>query len=194
MINYILLTYSMLKFRLFRVFLGEPDNNYCILSDSHLHINAYYGGRFDKWGSNTRKPLTWIRQLGIMWGHHSILLMARNGPEWRYGQGYMQRMEVDGEEIMLSQAGDTTVFAGGKIRLSWLEAKARSGNDEVDVYEVKVADVLTVRVTLRPEVANLRTAVDGVVHMSIDLPHVVLSSNVHGVMGQTFRADHLSRL
>lgn len=175
-------------------FTGEPGNNYCLLSDSHVHVNAYYGGRFDRWGDNPHKPLTWIRKLGIMWGEHTITLAAREGARWQYDEGYMSQIEVDGDSVKLNQAGDSASFANGAIEISWMAAKLPSADDLVDVYTVKVAQVLLMRLTLRPEVELLRTAEDGVVHFTVELPTADVSNMAHGVLGQTFRSDRRFKL
>jgi Root cap len=164
------------------------------VSDSHIHVNAYYGGRYGQWGNQTHKPLTWIRKVGILWGHHNLKFEARQGAEWRYGAGYMANMEIDGETITLAQQGDSVSYSGNKIRVEYVAAKKVDGDDEVDVYKVSVGDVLSMRLTLRPEVENLRTANDGVVHFDVEFSSLDLSNNAHGVLGQTYRLDHTERL
>lgn len=175
-------------------FTGRPGNVYCLLSDSHVHVNAYYGGRFDRWGDNPSKPLTWIRKLGVLWGEHKITLAAREGARWQYDEGYMASIVVDGKELSLSSEGESASFANGQIQISWLAAKLRSADDWVDVYSVKIGSAVILRITLRPEIALLRTEHDGVVHFDIEVPKADVSTNVHGVLGQTFRPDHRHRL
>lgn len=174
--------------------IGEPGNNYCLLSDKHIHLNAYFGGRFDKWGDNPTKPLTWIRKLGILWGEHTITLSAREGASWQYDSGYMSKMEVDGVEVVLRKEGESVSLVNGEIEISWLAAKMNSGDDLVDVYLVKVGKALLMRLTLRPEIEMLRTPEDGIVHFNVEIPKSDFSDSVHGVMGQTFRSDHRFRL
>lgn len=175
-------------------FTGVPGTSYCLISDSHIHVNAHYGGRYDRWGNETSKPLTWIRQIGILWGHHTVKLAVREGARWEYDHGYMASMEVDGEPVSLAQEGDSLTSAGGAIRIRWVAAKRRDADDLVDVYEVNVGDVLLVRLTLRPEVAILRTSTDAVVHFDVEFPMADLSEGVHGVLGQTYRSDHKGRI
>lgn len=173
---------------------GEPNATFCLVSDNHVHINGYYGGRFGKYGDDENKALTWIRKLGLLWGHHTIELAVREGPRWQYDAGYMGYMRVDGMEVKLSQAGDSVAFARGRIVLTWLAARHRSGNDLVDVYEVRIRKVLKLKLVLRPEVEQLRTLQDGVVHFAVEIPHVALTDSAHGVLGQTYRSDFQSRL
>ena len=159
-----------------------------------MHVNAYYGGRYGEYEGNMHKTLTWIRQVGVMWGHHTIYLEAREGDRWQYDNGYMAAIKVDGERVALSQPGEKAVLVDGKITISWVAAKEMSGGDEVDVYQVDVENVISMRVILRPEVENLRTETDGVVHMSLEWPLVEASEGIHGVLGQTYRSDFQDRL
>eukprot|EP00897_Mesotaenium_endlicherianum_P002551 jgi/Mesen1/2323/ME000155S01413 len=175
---------------------GHPGQVYCLVSDAHVHVNAYYGGRYGTWGENTNKSMTWIRKVAILWGRHSVVLEAREGATWQYGAGYLASAEVDGEQVVgqMQREGDVARFFGGQLSLTWAHAKLPSGDDLVDVYEVVVENVVTARLTLRPEVALLRTGTDGVVHFGVSFPRINLTNSAHGVLGQTHRADHRGRL
>ncbi len=135
-----------------------------------------------------------MRSVAILWGEHTVTLHARQGARWQYDSGYMSAIEVDGQRVSLAAAGDSVSLANGAVEISWLAARLPSGDDLVDVYSVKIADVLMMRMTLRPEVALLRTLDDGVVHFNLEFPQAQLSDDAHGVLGQTFRSDHRFRL
>eukprot|EP00897_Mesotaenium_endlicherianum_P001504 jgi/Mesen1/1381/ME000013S00871 len=175
-------------------FSGYPGETYCLVSDAHVHINAFYGGRYGTWGENTNKSMTWIRKVAILWGHHTVVLEARQGARWQYDSGYMANMEVDGERVHLGVEGDVAHFVDGQVALKWESARTRSGDDDVDVYSVTIGDVMVGKFTVRPEVAHLRTATDGVVHFSMHLPKLQVSGSAHGVLGQTYRPDHADRI
>ena len=165
-----------------------------MISDAHLHLNVFHGGRYGAWGPNPHKALTWIRNVGVMWGHHTVQLAARAGATWQYENGYMAVMTVDGEEVTLGRAGDSLSLLNGKLGLKWIAARQPSGDDEIDVYEMEIEGVMRMLIKLRPEIANLRTLEDGVVHFSLEIQRLSASPNVHGVLGQTFRIDHQDRL
>ena len=172
-----------------------PNNSYCLLTDSHLHLNAWFGGYYGQYEANPHKALTWMRKIAVLWGHHTMLFEAREGAASEYGSsGYMAGIVVDGERVILSQAGDSATFAAGAIVVKWESAKERSGDDEIDVYSLRIRDVLSLKMELRPEVAALRTPTDGTVHFDLYFPEARLSHSVHGVLGQTFRPDHAHRL
>lgn len=173
-------------------FSGIPNNNYALLSDHDLQVNAFFGGRFDD-----GKALNWIRKVGILWKTHTLVLEAREGPEWKYGNGYMQRILVDNLPVVLTSAGESAAFSfadGVDIEVTWQLAEEPSGDDVVDKYEVRLGKLLNVALTLRPEVASLRTQEDGVVHFSVNFVGAMLSKDVHGIIGQTYRPDFVGRL
>ena len=135
-------------------FTGNPNSTYCLVSDAHLHVNAYYGGRFASDSQDAAsKAMTWIRKVGILWGHHTIQLAAREGARWQYDNGYMASIEVDGKLVALTRPGETVWFpvisdknrvakkdgAGNRIGITWVAAQEKSGDDLVDVYDVQVS-------------------------------------------------------
>ena len=123
-----------------------------------------------------------------------MLFEAREGARWQYDNGYMARMELDGEEVVLSQPGDTFGFHDGAVQIKWVAAKQASGDDVIDVYQVTIEGVVELVMKMRPEVASLRTQADGTVHFDLDFSSMVVSHNAHGILGQTYRADHRNRL
>ncbi|CAI7847168.1 unnamed protein product [Closterium sp. NIES-54] len=173
-------------------FSGLPNHHFALISDAHLQVNGYFGGRFGTWG-NATKALTWIRSLGIMFGHHTAVLHARNGSSADYGNGYLGRVTVNDRPVRVPAPGTSVnLWPGASLR--WVKARLRSGDDLVDVYDLLITDMGTLRLTLRPEVKNLRTGDDGVVHFGIDVLGSTFSTAVHGVLGQTFRPDFHGRL
>jgi hypothetical protein len=157
-------------------------------------MNAYFGGYYGEYEGNAHKALNWIRKVGFLFGHHSMLFEARQGASWQYENGYMARIEVDGEEVVIAKPGDKAVLADGSVTIAWVAAREMSGDDEIDVYSVSIAGVAKLLLRLRPEIANFRTETDGTVHFDFEFVESQLSDNAHGVLGQTYRPDHANRL
>lgn len=174
-------------------FSGRPNRHYALVSDLHLQVNGYFGGRYARWG-NRLKSLTWIRSVGIMFGHHTAVLDARTGPDAEYGaQGYLSGVTVDGKAVELKVPGTTLALWEG-ASMKWVAARQQSGDDFVDVFDVTIAGVATLRLTMRPEVEVLRTPRDGTVHFGLNILRSEFSPAVHGVLGQTYRKDFAGRL
>ena len=140
------------------------------------------------------RSLTWIRKVGILWGHHAISLEAREGSDVSYGTGYMERIEVDGEPLSALQEGAIRTFFDDAVEVKWVAEEGPFGNDRMDVYEVTIKDVLRLRLQVVPEIGDLRTEEDAVVHFNMEFVDIALTGNAHGVLGQTYRPDFKGRL
>lgn len=175
-------------------FSGVPNNTYCLISDPHFHVNAFFGGYYGVYESNPSKSLTWMRKIGVLWGRNSVLFEAREGSHAEYEEGYMASIKFNGEKVNLPSPGDRASFAGGHLVISWVAAKEQSGDEIIDVYALDIKGVVSMILELRPEMPHFRTETDGTVHFDVYFPAVYLSDNVHGVLGQTFRSDHRDRM
>lgn len=175
-------------------FSGVPNNTYCLISDPHFHVNAFFGGYYGVYEDNPSKSLTWMRKIGVLWGGHSILFEARQGPDAEYGNGYMANIEFDGEKVTLPAAGDKATFENGRVAISWISAKEQSADDLIDIYALDIKGVTSMILELRPELPHFRTETDGTIHFDLYFPVAYISDNAHGVLGQTFRSDHRDRL
>ena len=60
-------------------FHGKRDQDFCILSDANLHINAHFIG---KRNPSMRRDFTWIQELGIRFAHHRLYLGAAKTARW----------------------------------------------------------------------------------------------------------------
>lgn len=173
-------------------FSGIPNKSFALISDAHIQINGFFGGRYARWAKSV-KALTWIRSIAILSGHHTLLMEARRGASAGYDRGYLARVVADGNPVQVGRPGaEVPLWSGAS--LTWTGARQRSSGDLVDVFEVKVGLVALLRLTLRPEVAALRTATDGTIHFAVDVRRAAFSPTVHGVLGQTFRPDFAGRL
>ncbi|CAI5514792.1 unnamed protein product [Closterium sp. Naga37s-1] len=176
-------------------FSGQPSENFALISDAHIAVNAYFGGRVEKeWMGQKNKVMTWMRNIAILWGHHSVVFEARPGADSEYGAGYLKAIYVDGEKTSLSFPGEKMYLFDGSVELKWVDARKKVGDDLVDIYEISVAEIITLRLILRPEIKLMRTKNDGLVHFTIEVVSAQLSANVHGVLGQTYRPDFAGRL
>lgn len=177
-------------------FEGTLDDSYCLTTDEMLHINVYLGGYKDtrvlagKYAkeSNAR---SWIQKIGIIWTangvEHKLLLESRRGTETERGIGFMEKMELDGTVQPRLQEGEMLSLSGGlRIKLLAVEEGAYS---VVDWYSVKIANLLDIDVRLAVADPILRTATDAEVHFGLGFNFVKRTSQVHGILGQTYREN-----
>ncbi|CAI5515246.1 unnamed protein product [Closterium sp. Naga37s-1] len=188
-------------------FNGLPDKTFCLLTDRHVHLNMRMHGYLDdrtigasiiRGGKAVR---TWIRELGLMWREegavagdvdreHRLRMVARRGTQQERGEGFVERLEVDGVLIGRMRQGETLKLAG--LELTFVGVQMR-GPMEVDAYHVSIPDLIELDVKLRVAHPLLQTADDAEAHINLAFQHVEATKDIHGVMGQTYRPGREQR-
>ena len=180
-------------------FNGLPGKNYCLFTDSSVHMNMHMIGYSTNEGKieGGKAVHTWIGKLGILWKvggkSHSLVLSAREGPQVKRGTGFLAGAELDSVALPALQEGEAHSLAGGGNLTfhhigSWGHHK-----EPMDVYFVTLPGLITIEVALRAEHRRWRTRSNAWTHFDVSLSQVHLSNKMHGVLGQTFRADRGSR-
>ena len=182
-------------------FNGLPGGNYCLFTDSSVHINMHMIGYFDERTigasilDNGKAVRTWIGQLGIMWKakgeSHSLVLSARKGPETERGSGFLASAELDHVALPALQEGETRTLAGGATFT--FVGVSSTGVFPLDVYIVTVPRLFTIGISLRVAHSLLRTPTDAMTHINLVFSEMHPTAQVHGVMGQTYRKGHARR-
>lgn len=177
-------------------FEGTIDDTYCLSTDKMLHVNIFLGGYEDyrvlqgKYakGSDVR---SWIQKIGIIWSvngvEHKLLLDSRRGVQVARGEGFMEEMALDGKVLPRMQDGEELELAGG-LTISLVKIEYGTYKD-IDWYSVKIADLLDIDVRLTVADEILRTATDAEVHFGLGFNFVKRTSQVHGILGQTYREN-----
>ncbi|KAK4388819.1 hypothetical protein Sango_2218900 [Sesamum angolense] len=80
-------------------FHGKKDRDFCIVSDTNLHINAHFIGRRNE---NMGRDFTWVQSLGILFGNHQIFVGAKKTATW---DNAVDRLELsfDGLPVYLAE-------------------------------------------------------------------------------------------
>ncbi|CAI5487612.1 unnamed protein product [Closterium sp. Naga37s-1] len=188
-------------------FNGLPDKTFCLLTDRRVHLNMRMHGYLDdrtigasiiRGGKAVR---TWIRELGLMWREegavpgdedreHRLRMVARRGTQQERGEGFVERLEVDGVLIGRMRQGETLKLAG--LELTFVGVQMR-GPMEVDAYHVSIPGLIELDVKLRVAHPLLQTADDAEAHINLAFQHVEATKDIHGVMGQTYRPGREQR-
>lgn len=175
-----------------------PEKAFCLISDSDLHINMLLGGYYDsrtvgfKAPKNGRAIRSWIKDVSFMWTingkSHTLHLSSRRGPEQERGDGYMGFIRVDGTLVPKLTLGDELNLFDSQAILSF-EAYEKSGPYDCDVYKVRIEGLLEAELRLRIAHPLLQMENDAEVHMNMDILDLEYTPSIHGVLGQTYRAD-----
>eukprot|EP00475_Leptophrys_vorax_P034165 TRINITY_DN5486_c0_g2_i5.p1 TRINITY_DN5486_c0_g2~~TRINITY_DN5486_c0_g2_i5.p1 ORF type:complete len:477 (+),score=33.97 TRINITY_DN5486_c0_g2_i5:99-1529(+) len=183
-------------------FNGRPDKAFCLLSDRNLHVNMLLRGYFDDRTEGAALVVdgkavhTWIKELGLVWtsadgADHKVRLVARSGKQQERGDGFMKAIEVDGSEVPRMQVGDEVTSEGG-LTIT-MKAVEKEGPYDVDYYTLKIADLVSLDLRLRVANPKLQTPTEAEAHINVGVRMLEHTDAIHGVLGQTYRADHAQR-
>ncbi|XP_037441718.1 uncharacterized protein LOC119309918 [Triticum dicoccoides] len=172
-------------------FHGRKDQDFCIVSDVDLHINAHFIGNHNP---VYKRNFTWIQAIGVTFGDHRLYVGARKAVVW----------EEDEDHIDIT-------FNGGPINIDtannaqWV-SKAQSGlslqrTDVVNSIKVDLANVFSISASAVPitdEDSKIhsygKTAKDSLVHLDFRFKFHSLSDVVDGVLGQTYRSNYVNKM
>uniref|UniRef100_A0A0D9VAR9 Uncharacterized protein n=1 Tax=Leersia perrieri TaxID=77586 RepID=A0A0D9VAR9_9ORYZ len=172
-------------------FHGKKDQDFCIVSDANLHINAHFIGK--------RNPLmtrdfTWIQALGIRFADHRLYMGALKTTKWNN----------DVDRLELSFDG-TPINVPAEIGAHWesaivpgLTITRTAMTNGVRVQLAGVFDIMANVVPITEQDSRIHnygvTEEDSLAHLDIGFKFYDLTDNVHGVLGQTYRSDYINKL
>ncbi|KAF2556455.1 hypothetical protein F2Q68_00017206 [Brassica cretica] len=175
-------------------FHGKKDSNFCLISDSNLHINAHFIG---KRRSGMARDFTWVQSIAILFGTHRFYVGALNTSTW---DDSLDRISAsfDGHVISLPQLDGATWTSslGVYPQVSVKRVNADTNNLEVEVEGMLKITARVVPITVedsRIHGYNV-TEDDCLAHLDLGFKFHDLSDNVDGVLGQTYRSNYVSRV
>ncbi|KAI3695949.1 hypothetical protein L1987_78955 [Smallanthus sonchifolius] len=81
-------------------FHGHKDQDFCLLSDRNLHINAHFIGKRDP---KLTRDFTWVQSIGLLFDDHKLLILAKKTSTWD-----------DNEEHLFISFDDSPLSLDGK--------------------------------------------------------------------------------
>lgn len=60
-------------------FHGKKDKDFCLVSDSNLHINGHFIGKRNE---KMKRDFTWVQAVGVLYGTHNISIGAQKTAKW----------------------------------------------------------------------------------------------------------------
>ncbi|KQK08082.1 uncharacterized protein LOC100825097 [Brachypodium distachyon] len=173
-------------------FHGKKDQDFCILSDADLHINAHFIGNRN---NDTAREFTWIQALGVLFGaHHRLSLGATRSARWNPAVDHLD-IAFDDDRVALPLADGARWSPASVPGLSITRTARANGV----VVELKgVFRIVAAAVPITAEESRVHsygvTADDCLAHLDLGFKFPALSDNVHGVLGQTYRSDYVNKL
>ncbi|XP_072950537.1 uncharacterized protein [Typha angustifolia] len=171
-------------------FHGRKDKDFCILSDSNLHINAHFIG---KRSPTMTRDFTWIQAVAILFGEHRLYVGVEKTATW---DDDVDRLKItfDGETVNLPEGDDAEWKSTSVSALSISRTKAANG---VIVTLEGRFKVIANAVPITEEESRVHnygmTSDDCLAHLDLAFRFNSLTSDVHGVVGQTYRPDYVNK-
>ncbi|CAI5480907.1 unnamed protein product [Closterium sp. Yama58-4] len=180
-------------------FTGRLDKSFCLFSDRRFHVNMHLNGYQ---GSPPVLPLsakssesitelnTWIKELGVVWitlddANRTLRMVACKGNRQEHQESsFISLIQIDGLPAIPPPVGESiTTESGWWLPKSKRIKRGRSTWISFGCTWRGWGNWTCVRVAH----SLLQTPTEVEAHFNVELSNVVISSAVHGVLGQTFR-------
>ncbi|KAF3335917.1 root cap protein 2 [Carex littledalei] len=171
-------------------FHGRKDRDFCIVSDSDLHINAHFIG---KRSPTMTRDFTWIQAIAVLFGEHRLYIGARKTVTWDDESDHLE-ISFDGEYVHLPQGDDAEWKS---LYVPTLKITRTKAVNTVMVELKGRFKIIANVVPITKEDSRIHnygvTSDDCLAHLDLAFKFDVLTSNVQGVVGQTYRPDYVNR-
>ena len=173
-------------------FHGKKDHDFCLVSDSNLHINAHFIG---KRNPNMTRDFTWVQSLGILFDNHKLFIGAKKTSTWNNAIDRLS-LAVDGEPIFVP-AGEGATWQSQSLPHPITISRIQDANS----VEIKVEGNFKIKATVVPITEKDSrihrygiTAEDCFAHLDLSFKFYALSGEVNGVLGQTYGKNYVSKV
>lgn len=171
-------------------FHGKKDQNFCLVTDSNLHINAHFIGKRD---TNMGRDFTWVQSLGILFDDHKLYIGAQKTATWNDALDRLS-LSYDGHPINLLEAeGASWKTKAGGVTFT----RTRSTNAvEVEAEGKFKIKAVVVPITEKDSLIHkygISPQHDCFAHLDLSFKFYSLSDEVNGVLGQTYAPKYVSQ-
>eukprot|EP00850_Spirogloea_muscicola_P017408 SM000149S01343 [mRNA] locus=s149:333058:335325:+ [translate_table: standard] len=159
-------------------FHGERERDFCIVSDTALHINAHFIGKRSADGAH---DLTWVQAVGILFGKHKLYIGAQQEAVWDPTADHLF-FSLDGLPLM------RVVRSGGQREYVSADGGVRIERDGVlNHARIEIEGLLSLTLEAKPIARKDWTEDSCLVHLDLGFEFSQLSGRVEGVLGQTYQ-------
>ncbi|XP_057526402.1 uncharacterized protein LOC130805634 [Amaranthus tricolor] len=173
-------------------FHGKKDQDFCLVTDSNLHINAHFIG---KRNNNLRRDFTWVESIGVLFDNHRLFVRAKKTSTWDDANDRLS-IAFDGEPIYLEE----TVGYEWKST-STPQVTITRTTFETNTITVEVQGILKITTKVVPitqEYSRVHnygiTNEDCFAHLDLGFKFYSLTGKVDGVLGKTYGDEYVSKV
>ncbi|TXG51974.1 hypothetical protein EZV62_021143 [Acer yangbiense] len=172
-------------------FHGKKDKDFCLLSDSDIHINGHLIGK----RSNKGRDFTWVQAIGILFDSHQLYIGAQKVAKWEDSIDNML-IELNGMRIRVPIGEGQTSWRSQEARLDIQRQTETNNKVRVKVEGLFEIDARVVPITLEESKVHGYdvTEDDCFAHLELNFKFDSQSEMVDGVLGQTYRPNYRSRV
>ncbi|KAJ8440511.1 hypothetical protein Cgig2_022952 [Carnegiea gigantea] len=171
-------------------FHGKKDRDFCLVTDSNLHINAHFIG---KRNVNMGRDFTWVQSLGILFDNHKLYIGALKTGTWNDAMDRLA-LSFDGQPITLPEVeGASWQSESGNVTITRFRATNAVELVSKGKFKIKaVAVPITEKESLIHQYGI--TQEDCFAHLDLSFKFYSLSGEVNGVLGRTYATNYVSRV
>ncbi|VVA34354.1 PREDICTED: late embryogenesis abundant [Prunus dulcis] len=172
-------------------FHGKKDQDFCIVSDPNLHINAHFIGKRNQ----NKRDFTWVQSLGILFGNHKLFIGAKTTSIWD-GSNDRLSLSIDGEPINLLDsegANWQSILSPGALSI---KRTKNTNSIEIEAEGNFKIKAVVVPITEKDSMIHKYgvTQENCFAHLDLSFKFYALSGEVNGVLGQTYASNYVSRV
>ncbi|KAL2899492.1 N-(5'-phosphoribosyl)anthranilate isomerase, partial [Bienertia sinuspersici] len=172
-------------------FHGKKDQDFCLVSDSNLHINAHFIG---KRTTTMGRDFTWVQSLGLLFDNHQLYLGALKTATWDDAVDRLS-LSFDGQPIFLDESkGATWTSPTGKVTVTRSKASNAIEVEAEGNFKIKAVVVPITEKESLMHGYGITPQEDSFAHLDLSFKFYSLSDEVNGVLGQTYGSKYVSRV
>lgn len=165
-------------------FHGRMNQDFCLVSDSDLHINAHFIG---KRPDGRLRDFTWVQALGFVFGKHALTIATNSVAKWDDAVDQLQ-LSYNGEPFEME---GSWASPDGVLTLNRIAA--------TNAVDFNIKEKMGVALTIVP-IGEKESRVhkygigadDCFAHFDMQFRFYNLSSSVGGVLGQTYQPGYVN--
>lgn len=166
-------------------FHGRRNENYTLVSDTNLQINARFIGLRP---AGRSRDYTWIQAMGILFGSQNFSIEATTAATWDDEVDHL-KISHNGDEILLPQG----LLSGWESPENKVRVERTSSKNGVMLNIPEVAEISVNVVPVTKEDSRIHNYQipddDCFAHLEVQFKFYGLSLKVEGVLGRTYQPD-----